>query len=395
LLAEYNLLLHREYPTGAMLNPEMTNWDRPADASPHYYGDNFPNCETSDFEYLRRVRNMGGKVFFEFWELPPWAKARDVEGKLTDAPQIEPYVKAMVRYCQVAREKTGHAPEIVGIQNEVTQSAENWKKMAVALRQGLDNAGFAATKIHMHNAATATAGIAAGKAFSEDPAVWKTIDYATSNLYDYQSFFHDPDGVDTRLAELRAATPGKPFMAVELCVNNGEYQSRGYRIAFAMGQFYHKLLTQMDACAAMYCWTLLNVEQLSYGWTRTLFVPDTEHGMKPVSSSHQLRVFGAYSRRVREGMKRVKATASNPNLLATAFTGSGGRKTLILLNRSTDAQKVEVKWPGAVFRYRETASSREENAVESIPQNSAGKGEVTVAPGEIITLTNVELVRFP
>ena len=28
-LVEYNLLLHREYPTGARLNPEMTNWDRP------------------------------------------------------------------------------------------------------------------------------------------------------------------------------------------------------------------------------------------------------------------------------------------------------------------------------------------------------------------------------
>jgi len=27
-----------------------------------------------------------------------------------------------------------------------------------------------------------------------------------------------------------------------------------------------------------------------YGWTRTLFVPDREHGMMPVASSHQLRV---------------------------------------------------------------------------------------------------------
>jgi hypothetical protein len=29
--------------------------------------------------------------------------------------------------------------------------------------------------------------------------------------------------------------------------------------AFAMGQLYHKLLTALDACGAMYCWTLLNV----------------------------------------------------------------------------------------------------------------------------------------
>ena len=169
MLAEYNLLLHREYPTGALLNPEMTNWDRPADASPHYYGDNFPNCETSDFEYMRKVRRLGGQVVFEFWELPPWARARDAAGKLTDAPEIEAYVKAMVRYCQVSREKIGNAPEIVGIQNEVTQSAENWRKMALALRQGLDAAGFAATKIHMHNAPTSTGGVAAAQGVPARP----------------------------------------------------------------------------------------------------------------------------------------------------------------------------------------------------------------------------------
>jgi hypothetical protein len=82
-LVEYNLLLHREYPIGAQLNPEMTNWDSPADASPHYYGDNFPNCETSDFAYNRRVRQLGGKVIFEFWELPVWARQRDSQGKMS------------------------------------------------------------------------------------------------------------------------------------------------------------------------------------------------------------------------------------------------------------------------------------------------------------------------
>ena len=387
ILAEYNLLLHREYPTGALLNPHMTNWDRREDASPHYYGDNFPNCETSDFEYMRRVRRMGGKVIFEFWELPPWARMRDAAGKLTEAPNIEAYVKAMVRYCQVSRDKSGHAPEIVGIQNEVTQSPENWQKMALALRRGLDTGGFATTKIHMHNASSCTGGVAAGKAFRQDAAVWKTIDYAASNLYDYQNFFHDPDGFDPRLAQLRDATAGKPFFAVELCVNNGEFQSRAYRIAFAMGQLYHKVLTQLDACGVMYCWTLLNVVQPSYGWTRTLLVPDPEHGLKPVASSHQLRVFGAYTRRVRAGMKRVKAASSNPHVLATAFSGAGGERTLILLNRSTTTQKVEVKWQGAKFRYLETTSPQQENSVEPGPRTA----EVLVAPGAIVTLTNVEL----
>jgi len=240
-------------------------------------------------------------------------------------------------------------------------------------------------------AVTATGGVAAAKAFRQDPAVWKTIDYAASNLYDYQTFFHDPDGFDARLAELREASGDKPFFAVELCVNNGEFQSRAYRIALAMGQLYHKVLTQLDACGVMYCWTLLNVVQPSYGWTRTLLVPDAEHGLMPSSSSHQLRVFGAYTRRVRAGMRRVKVASSNENLLVTAFSGAGGEKTLILLNRSVAAQKVEVKWRGASFRYLETASPRQENAVE--PAGSSL--EVLVAPGAIVTLTNVELGKAP
>src|ERR1035438_9124434 len=75
-----------------------------------------------------------------------------------------------------------------------------------------------------------------------------------------------------------------------------------------------------DVCSSdLYCWTLLNVVQPSYGWTRTLLVPDPEHGLQPVASSHQLRVFGAYTRRVRAGMKRVKAASSNPHVLATAL----------------------------------------------------------------------------
>jgi hypothetical protein len=389
ILAEYNLLLHREYPVGAMLNREMTNWDRPEDASPHYYGDNFPNCETSDFEYMRRVRRLGGKVIFEFWELPPWARVRDAAGKLTDAPEIEPYVKAMVRYCQVSRDKIGHPPEIVGIQNEVTQSAENWRKMAPALRRGLDAAGFGAVKIHMHNAPFSLGGVAAAKAFRQDPAVWKTIDYSASNLYDYQDYFHSPDGFDGRLTQLRDAIGDKPFFAVELCVNNGAYQTRAYRVALAMGQLYHKVLTQLDACGVMYCWTLLNVVQPSYGWTRTLLIPDPEHGLKPVASSHQLRIFGAYSRRVRAGMKRVKAASSNPDVLATAFSGAAGEKTVILLNRSSVAQKVDVKWRAAKFRYLETASPQQENSVEPSPAG-ASLG-VLVAPGAIVTLSNVEL----
>ncbi len=190
---------------------------------------------------------------------------------------------------------------------------------------------------------------------------------------------------------MRDAIGDKPFFAVELCVNNGAYQARAYRVALAMGQLYHKVLTQLDACGVMYCWTLLNVVQPSYGWTRTLLVPDPEHGLKPVASSHQLRIFGAYSRRVRAGMKRVKAASSNPHVLATAFSGAGGERTLILLNRSGVAQKVDVKWPGAKFRYLETASPQQENSVEPGPRPAGASLEVLVSPGAIVTLTNVEL----
>jgi hypothetical protein len=288
----------------------------------------------------------------------------------------------------------GQAPEIVGIQNEVTQSAENWQKMALALRRGLDAAGFEGTKIHMHNAPLSTGGVAAARAFRQDAAVWKTIDYAASNLYDYQGYFYDPDGFDARLAQLREAIGGKSFFAVELCVNSGDFQTRAYRVALAMGQLYHKLLTQVDACGVMYCWTLLNVVQPSYGWTRTLLVPDPEHGLKPVASSHQLRVFGAYTRRVRAGMTRVKVASSNPHVLASAFSGAGGERTLILLNRSAVAQKVEVKWPGARFRYLETASPQQENLVEPGPVPAGTSLEVPVAPGAIVTLTNVELGKL-
>jgi hypothetical protein len=138
----------------------------------------------------------------------------------------------------------------------------------------------------------------------------------------------------------------------------------------------------------MYCWTLLNVVQPSYGWTRTLMAPDAEHGLTPAATSHQLRVYGAYSRRIREGMTRVQAASSNQQLLATAFSGNAGPRTLVMLNRSTAAQRVSVTWPGEPFRYMEVVSQQQENAVEAM-----SAGEVTVPPGAIVTLTNVELGR--
>src|SRR5574340_77037 len=388
---EYNLLLHREYPIGARLNRAMDNWDRLADSVPHYYGDNFANGEISDFEYLRTVRRIGGKVIFEFWQLPEWARRdwRDGTGKLHQGvADIEPYAKAMVHYCQVSREKVGAPPDIVGIQNEVTQPAPVWQQMALALRKALDEAGFRGVKIHMQNSGALVGGIASARAFTEKPEVWKAIDYAASNMYDYQKFFFDPDGFNATIRKFKDITGDIPFLSTELSVNSDQFQARSYRVALAMAQLYHKNLTLLDASAIMYCWTLLNVEQPSYGWTRTLMVPDAENGFMPTATSHQLRVFGAFSRRVREGMARVETVASDSDLLAAAFRGVGSEGTVILLNRGTAPRRVTISWPGATFKYMETASPQEANEVRPAPE-----GTVVVQPGSLVTLSNVELGR--
>jgi len=78
-----------------------------------------------------------------------------------------------------------------------------------------------------------------------------------------------------------------------------------------------------------------------------------------------------------------------------AFTGEGSRHTLIVLNRSTVRQRTSVKWPGAVFRYQETASPQRENSVEPAPIARSDVWEVTVEPGAIVTLTDVELGKVP
>jgi hypothetical protein len=85
-------------------------------------------------------------------------------------------------------------------------------------------------------------------------------------------------------------------------------------------------------------------------------------------------------------MTRVEAASSNPQLLAAAFSGNAGARTLVLLNRSAAAQRVSVTWPGGAFRYMEVVSPQQENTVEP-----AARGEVTVPGGAIVTLTDVPL----
>jgi O-glycosyl hydrolase len=393
LLAEYNLLLQREFPVGARLNPEMNNWDHLPDAMPHYYSDNFPNGEVSDFTYLRNIRRMGGKVLFEFWGLPPWALQNwtDAQGKVHEGvPNPELYARAVVRYCQVSRERVGAPPDIVGIQNELPQPPEIWHQMTLRLRAELDKAGFSSVKIHMRDDGRLASGIECARAFRQSSAAWNDIDYVATHLYDYQNCLHEPDQYDALLAQWRDAVGTKPFLSTEMCINRPEFQDRSYRLALGMGQLYHKNLTLTNACALVYCWLLLNVEQPSFGWTRSLFVPDPARGFLPAASSYQARVFGAYSRRIRPGMVRVEAQASNPDLLATAFKGHNGARTMVLLNRSLTTQRVQIHWQGKPFRFLEWASPFEENTV--FP--AAGGDELIVPPGAIATLSTEEVGKL-
>lgn len=385
LVARYNLLIQREYPNGQRLSEAMDNWDRLADATPHYYGDNFPNGELSDFQYNRTIRRLGGKVWFEFWALPPWV------GK-----DAEKYAQAMVRYCQIAKEKAGAPPEVVGIQNEITQSAEQWHAMTLALRRALDAAGFKGVPIHMSDSSSLAGGLKNIRAFQASKEAWAAVDFAATHMYDFQSCFTKPDDFDGRLKEWAGLAAGKPFLSTELCINNNKYQWPTYRVALTMGQLYHKNLVLTDAVAIAYCWTLLNVEQPSFGWTRTLCVPDPAHGFVPVATSGQLRVFGAYSRRIREGMVRVTAETAAEDLLVSAFEGKDGARTVVLLNRAVRPREVRIAWPGGRLTEIELADPYHENSVDGlIDPSGEPAGRIIVPPGAVVTVTNVPLGRLP
>ena len=385
LVCEYNLLIQREYPIGRRLNREMDNWDKPGDATPHYYGDNFPNGETSNFEYIRTLRRLGGKVLFEFWALPPWAEG-----------DAEKYAEAMVSYCKASKEKAGAPPDIVGIQNEKRQTDEMWHEMTLTLRRKLDEAGFEDVRIHISDAGTLSGGIERAKAFRASKEAWAAIDYSATHMYDYQNFFTKPDGFDSLLRQWKELAGDKPFLSTELCINNDKYQWPTYRVALAMGQLYHKNLVLADAAAVCYCWTLLNVVQPSFGWTRTLTVPDRLHGFVPVAPSHQLRVFGAFSRRIHGGMSRIEARTDVNDLLVSAFAGEGDKVTVVILNRSTRPRAVRVIWPGVTFNQMELVDPYHENEVSGVAAASEKDvTEVTVEPGAIVSLTNAAVGKAP
>jgi hypothetical protein len=380
LLCEYNLLCQREYPVGAMLHPDMDNWDRLSDAKAHYYGDNFPNGEISDFDYNRAIQSLGGLVVFEFWDFPPWI-----------GTNAEAYARAMVNYCQTAQRRTGRPPAIVGLQNEVRMKTELIEPFTVALRKGLDAAGFTDVKIHLANAGRIDASLQILKDYHDNPRVWPLIDYSAVNQYDFQDHLRNPDGFNATLEKWHQRTADRPFLAIEICLNDKRFQSDSYPLALQMGQLYQKDLTVADAALVCYCWTLLNIEQPTFGMTRSLFVSDAKDGFVPRASSHQLRVFGAFSRHVPAGMQRIAASSTDTNLLITAFAGANGASTIVLLNRSTSPMAVAVDWPGAKFTQDELTDPYHQNEAMPVPEDNS----VMIPPGGIITRSSVPLKNLP
>lgn len=391
LMRHYNLLLDREYPMGTQLKPDLSNLEDLRNATPHYYGDNFPNGEVSSFDYSKHALALGGEVIYEMWALPSWATHAytatikpiiDAWGKpVRNAAKPDEYTRIVVRYCQLAKERAGAPPAIVGIQNEVEQPPEVFTAMAVTLRRELDKAGFQSVKIHMADASFMYLGIERTRTQQKDSAGWAAIDYAASHEYDWQEFLANPDMFDERLREMNAARESRPFLATEICINDPHYQEASYRIAFNVAQLYQKNLTELDATALMYCWLLLDVEQPSFGASRSLLVPDRTRGEIPVSSSFELRVLGAFSRHVAKGMKRVDTKTSNPDLLAAAFE-DGAKSTLVVLNRSTEPQRLDVRWPGKQWDEVERTNLYSENAATvEVPK------KIVVQPGEIVTFS--------
>ena len=375
LIQEYNLLIQREYPNSRKLNKTMDNWDDLSLAIPHYYGDSFPNSEISDFNYIRKIRELGGMIVFEFW-YPP-----------SEDPKT--YAGAMVKFCRDCESKTGAPPEICGVLNEWPHKAvfpQMWD-FTLQLRGQLNEAGYQKVKIHMPDDGFVKEGTERARALIERPEVWSAIDFTATHEYDLEPLFPDPDKADPLLLNWKRTTQPKPFLANELTVLLRQNQAPDYRVAFCVAQLYHKNLTIADAVMLGYCWLLLNVEQPSFGWTRTLFVPDISNGGMPVASSHQLRVMGAYSRRIRRGMQRIAAAADDQDLLVTAFA-EGNKRTLVAVNRSTRPVVMNLDWPGAALNVVETVDPYSPNAVgSSLPERLA------IAPGAIVTLSNVPLLQ--
>jgi hypothetical protein len=223
-------------------------------------------------------------------------------------------------------------------------------------------------------------GIERAQNLKKEPAAWQAIDYAATHEYDFQEFMANPDLYDARMKEMREAAEGKMFLATEICINDPHYQEPSYRIAFVVAQLYHKNLTELDAAALLYCWTLLDVEQPTFAGSRALLAPDRSKGWIPSATSFELRVLGAYSRHIRKGMKRVDVTSADNDLLTSAFADAKD-ETLVMINRGLTARKVTVRGMNSAWVEMERVGVEEDNEVSAAP------AEIVVQPGEIAVVS--------
>ena len=395
ILKRYNLLISREYPMGEALKPDLSNMADVNDATPHYYGDNFPNSEVSNFDYNRHIVEMGGGTIYELWALPQWAtepyhgaaEAGVQPGPVRRVANPDEYARIIVEFCRREQAATGAAPLIVGLENEVGQPPSVFDAMAVAVRRALDHAGFTHTQIHMPDASFMNEGIERADAMRKDAAAWASIDYSATHEYDFQEFMANPDMYDARMKAMHEAAADKPFLATEICLNDPHYQEPSYRIAFAAAQLYHKNLTILDAEALLYCWTLLDVEQPSFAGSRALLAPDRTGGWIPAPTSFELRVLGAYSRHILRGMKRIGASSTDPGLLTTAFS-DGKDETLVMINRGVTPREVTVTGAAHPWAEMERTGLEEVNAVSAMPDKIPV--QIVVQPGEIVVLSTVK-----
>ena len=388
ILKRYNLLLFREYPMGTELKPDLSNLEDLADATPHYYGDNFPNSELSSFDYSRHVLALGGSVIYELWALPSWATVPYTGPHAADtscepSPSSRSRIPTSTRassspIARKAQAATGSAPAIVGIENEVDQPPE------VFSRHGARPAPRARqSRIHRRpkstwpTPATCFSASIAPRHCANNPEAWKAIDYSAAHEYDFQEFLANPDLYDARMKAMHEAAAGKPFLATEICINDPHYQEPSYRIAFAVAQLYHKNLTELDAVALMYCWTLLDVEQPTFAGSRSLLAPDRTRGWIPVPTSYQLRVLGAFSRHILKGMQRIGVETGDPDLLATAFA-DGQTKRSSSSTAPTTARRLAIQGAAHPWAEIERTGLEEENAVSPSRRNCRQPGEIVV-----------------
>jgi hypothetical protein len=82
-------------------------------------------------------------------------------------------------------------------------------------------------------------------------------------------------------------------------------------------------------------------------------------------------------------MKRIGAESGDPDLLVSAYSGAGN-ETLVAVNRSTIARKLEVKGATRNWAEMERTGLEDENTVSAVP---AG---IVIQPGEIVVLSTIK-----